>query len=99
LTVVQRVNLPPGCDGLNMQDGTRYTAPRAGGAVTVSDRHAHAITRQARGGDAGLLDGRFKGFLGTKRGRWCRSCRRLWNAWSAACPRCEADTVWEDEDA
>ncbi len=88
-----RVNLPPGCEGFNMQDGTRYSASQ-GGTVTVADRHAKAVTRQI-GGDAGLADGRFKGFLGTKRGRWCAACRRAWNAWSVTCPRCEADTVEE----
>lgn len=90
--MTQRVALPPGCDGLNMQDGTRYTAPQSGGTVTVADHHARAITRQSRGGDAGLVDGRFKGFLGTKRGRWCSACARIWNAWSRECPRCGAAT-------
>ena len=90
----KRVTLPPGCDGLNMQDGTRYSG-RSGGAVTVADEHAAAITRLTTGGDAGLVDGRFKGFLGTKAGRWCTECRRLWNAWSRTCPKCARPTVAE----
>lgn len=90
-----RVNLPPGCEGLNMQDGTRYTG--RSGAVTVADRHAAAVDKLTTGGDAGLVSGRFRGFLGTKRGRWCAFCRRLWNVWNVTCPRCEATT--EDDDA
>jgi len=89
----KRVNLPPGCDGLNMEDGTRYTASQAGGTVTVADRHARAVTKLATGGDGGLVDGRFKGFLGTKKGRWCPTCIRVWNAWNTTCPKCDGETV------
>jgi hypothetical protein len=94
--MVQRVNLPPGCEGLNMQDGTRYSG-KSGGTVTVEDRHAAAVTKLSTGGDGGLVDGRFKGFLGTKKGRWCGPCRRVWNAWSHSCPRCGGITESEDE--
>jgi hypothetical protein len=73
-----------------MQDGTRYAA-KAGGAVTVEDRHAAAVNRQI-GGDAGLAHAGFRGFLGTKTGRWCTACARLWNAWSHDCPRCGGAT-------
>lgn len=76
-----------------MQDGTRY-AGKAGGRVTVEDRHARAVTRQI-GGDGGLADGRFKGFLGTKKGRWCSSCARTWNAWNRECPKCKEMTIEE----
>lgn len=91
-----RVNLPPGCDGLNMEDGTRYTRNRRG-TVEVADRHAAAVNKQV-GGEGGLIGGAggFRGFLGTRRGRWCAACRRVWNAWSLSCPRCGEDTV-EDE--
>lgn len=92
-----RVNLPPGCEGLNMQDGKRYTAASAGGHVDVEDRHAAAIDRLSTGGDAGLVSGgRFRSFIGTRRGRWCPACSRVWNAWSHECPRCGADTVEDD---
>lgn len=90
-----RVNLPPGCDGLNMQDGTRYTRNRRG-SIEVSENHAAAVERQI-GGEGGLAYAAgFRGFLGTRRGRWCTACTRLWNAWSHECPRCGEPTV-EDE--
>jgi hypothetical protein len=89
------VNLPPGCEGLNLQDGTRYSA-RKGGAVTVSDEHAAAVARFS-GGDAAILDGRFRAFGGTRNGRWCQPCRRLWNAWNDACVKCGGETVPEAE--
>lgn len=90
-----RVNMPPGCEGFNMQDGTRYSG-KAGGTVTVEDRHARAVDRQI-GGDGGLAYGGFRGFVGTKRGRWCALCKRMWNAWNRTCPKCEQPTTEDDE--
>ena len=90
------VNLPAGCSGFNMQDGTNY-AGRPGGSVTVAEHHAAAIRRQV-GGDAGLTGhGSFRTFGGTKNGRWCQPCTRLWNSWNHACPKCGAETVPEAE--
>lgn len=83
-----KVTLPPGCSGFSMQDGTEYKG-RPGGHVTVADEHAPYIRRQV-GGDAGLVGHasfRVLG-LGTKKGRWCGTCKRTWQAWSAECPRC-----------
>lgn len=87
----RKVSLPPGCSGFTMEDGTNY-AGRRGGTVMVSEEHAPHIQRQV-GGDAGLvgLNG-FRTFIGTKKGRWCGTCSRTWNAWSDSCPRCGAAT-------
>jgi hypothetical protein len=89
-----QVNLPPGCRSLRMEDGTRYTAAREGGKVTVSDSHAAAIDRMDGNGTAGLVTASFRAFGGGKNGRWCKSCQpaRLWNAWNLTCPRCNAPT-------
>lgn len=90
-----QVNLPPGCEGFNMQDGTRY-AGKPGQRVTVEDRHAKAITKQI-GGDGGLAHAGFRGFLGTKKGRWCAACCRMWNAWNRECPKCGGETEADAE--
>jgi hypothetical protein len=81
------VNLPPGCRSLQMEDGTRYVAPRTGGRVTVADDHASAIDRLSGNGDAGLV-GRaaFHEYAAVKKaGRWCRRCNRLWYPWRTEC--------------
>lgn len=78
-----------------MEDGTRYTG-KAGGSVNVAEDHAAAVQRQI-GGDGGLAYAGFRGFVGTKRGRWCAACARIWNAWSHECPRCGELTVEEGE--
>lgn len=70
-----------------MEDGTRYDA-RKGGTVTVEDEHAGAVHHYS-GGDAAILNGSFRVFIGTKDGRWCPACGFSAQAWSATCPRCE----------
>ena len=90
-----RVNLPPGCSSLQMEDGSRYKAGRPGGAVTVSDSHAAAIDRVSGNGTAGLVSAGFRVFGSSpKAGRWCNHCQpaRLWNAWNDFCPKCNAPT-------
>jgi hypothetical protein len=91
------VNLPPGCRSLQMEDGKRYVASRAGGKVTVSDDHAAAIDRIPGNGTAGLVTGQFREYGGGKNGRWCVTCQpaRLWQPWSLSCPRCGAATESE----
>jgi hypothetical protein len=94
---VRQVNLPPGCRSLKLEDGTRYVAPREGGRVTVTDDHARAIDRMPGNGTAGLVTGMAGFALGTKKGRWCAPCHRVWNAWSELCPRCGLPTEPEQE--
>lgn len=90
------INLPAGCSGLQMTDGTNY-AGKPGGHVTVSDEHARHIRRET-GGDAGLTGhGSFRSFGAAKPGRWCGPCRRLWNCWNSTCPKCGTATVPEAE--
>lgn len=86
-----KVNLPPGCGGFTCADGTRYDA-RPGTSVVVSDRHADALDR-SQYAEKDLLTAKQPLSFGTKRGRWCQACRRVWNAWNDVCPRCGAETV------
>jgi hypothetical protein len=90
------VELPPGCKGLDMKDGTRYTARRGGGRVQVSDEHACSL-QEGQYGSTGLINAKGLIFLGTRRGRMCVPCgNRLWQAWSVLCPKCAEPTVeWE----
>lgn len=87
-----KVQLPPGCSGFDCKDGTKYTASRPGGTVTVEDRHANAINT-GQYGDTGLVSAKGALSFGTKRGQWCRVCNRLWNAWNRSCPKCGTATV------
>jgi hypothetical protein len=82
-----RITLPEGARAVNMADPRRYTAG-PGDQVEVSPGHAANIRRLAQRVRSGE---RFA--LGTRRGRHCGPCDRLWNVWSAACPRCGAATA------
>lgn len=86
-----KVQLPPGCKGFDCADGTKYTANRAGGSVTVEDRHAKAINT-GQYGEKGLVSAKGALSFGTRKGKHCQPCKRLWNAWNTECPRCGAPT-------
>jgi hypothetical protein len=91
-----RVSLPPGCTGIDFADGRRYNADRRG-SVQVADRHADTISKSWYQG-SGVIVAREQHHLGTRQGRWCRSCQpaRLWNAWNKVCGRCGAATTLEE---
>lgn len=85
-----RVTLPDGCTGIDMADGTRYT-PRPGQEhIEVNPAHAAAI-KSSRWGQMGLLPGEAFTF-GTRAGRLCAPCNRMWNAWTDTCHRCGQPT-------
>lgn len=86
----QRVELPPGCYGLECADGTKYDG-KPGTHVEVEDRHAKAIDKSQHAG-IGLLRSTRSYRLRTKAGRHCPGCGFSAQGWSLACPRCGADT-------
>jgi hypothetical protein len=90
--VTVKVQLPPGCSGFDCKDGTKYTAPRPGGSITVDDRHAKAIN-EGQFGEKGLVTATGQVSFGTKRGQRCERCARLWNAWNTECPKCGTPTT------
>lgn len=89
-----KVNLPPGCSGFDCKDGTKYTANRPGGSVTVSDRHASALNR-SQYAETDFISGKAQQTFGTKVGMRCNPCNRLWNRWNDTCPKCGTETTPE----
>src|SRR5580700_10617851 len=84
-----KVTLPDGCMGLEFSDGTKVDG-RAG-AAEVTETQArdidHSWYRRA-----GVMRGGPAFSFGTKAGRACRPCKRVWNAWNSLCPKCGAPT-------
>lgn len=80
-----RMELPDGCRGVDMATG-QYTA-RPGDTISVSPGNAAAIRQRA----ATVRRGERFAF-GTRRGRACTPCRRMWNAWNTVCPKCGEPT-------
>ena len=64
--------------------------------MDVEDHHAPYIDGMSGNGDAGLLSAKGAHYIGTKNGRWCAPCRRLWNSWNVTCVKCGAPTEPED---
>jgi len=90
------VRLPDGCSGLDMANGKRYDASQPGGTVEMTSADARYVNRSWYG-QAGVMHGGPQFTVGTRRGRWCRPCRRVWQAWSSQCPRCgEATSLLEE---
>lgn len=88
--------MPPGCFGLDLADGTKYTG-NPGTTLNVSDDHARAINKSWYG-SAGVMRGDEQYAVGTKAARVCLGCRpsRRWNLWTTTCPRCGAETSTEE---
>jgi hypothetical protein len=84
-----KVTLPDGCTGLEFADGTKIDG-RAG-VAEVSEHQAHDIDKSWYR-RSGVMRGGQAFSLGTRSGRRCLPCRRTWNSWSSACPRCGAAT-------
>ncbi len=91
------MQLPEGCFGLDMADGTRYSG-RPGDVVTVADEHASAINKSWYR-QAGVMRGEMTYAIGTRRARVCTTCRptRKWNLWNTTCPRCGQPTDIEEQ--
>lgn len=90
------VTLPPGCTGLDMADGTRYTPPRGREHVQIDDAHAHDLRNSQHAANGVVVAGAQFAF-GTRTGRTCGPCNRVWNSWSTTCPRCGDITQPEQE--
>lgn len=80
-----QITLPDGCRGVDMATG-QYTA-RPGDRIQVSPGNADIIRQRA----AQVRRGEAFAF-GTKRGRSCGPCGRVWNAWNTSCPKCQTST-------
>lgn len=91
-----KIQLPDGCRGLDMADGTKYTS-KPGDTVTVSDAHAKYI-KTSYYGQSGIMAGGERMSFGTKTARVCgnRCTPTRWNAWNAECPKCGTLTVEEN---
>jgi hypothetical protein len=83
-----RVELPPGCAGLDLPDGSILRPKELGGSVEVPDRYAQQAARALGKAPASL------GFAGARMGpatAICGSCgfnRFCWADRPDVCPRC-----------
>lgn len=86
----ERVSLPPGCAGFTTADGRTLPA-KAGSTMTLEDNDHARLMKSAHAANGLISNMSYR--LGTKKGRWCAKCLRLWQAWSLTCPKCGRDTV------
>jgi hypothetical protein len=87
------VNLPPGCQGLELGGRTYHgRGPNGGGYVNVPGDHA-ALIASVDTGDILSAGQRITGATGP--GRVCPGCGRRWYRWTATCHTCKAPTIAE----
>lgn len=89
-----RVTLPENCYGFDMGGSGKKISGKPGSHVEVSSSEARQI-KNSFAGQSGIVHGEQYSF-GTKKGRRCGPCKRLWNAWNHECPRCGGDTTIEE---
>jgi hypothetical protein len=91
-----RVQMPPGCVGFRDRNTGRSIDANRQGFVDLDDSDAKRLKKSFHSG-VGLVSTEETFSIGTKKGRWCRSCNRVWNAWNKICSKCGADTIPEEE--
>lgn len=85
-----RTKVPPGCVGFRTRDG-RTIDKNADGSVTLEGRDEQLFKKSVHKG-VGLVSTEETWTLGTKKGRYCKPCIRLWNVWNDVCPKCGKPT-------
>ena len=78
--------VPPGCEGLKLEDGTRYAAGRDGRIVVDRPDHARAIERVGHAG-GGHIHRVMVGAPARTPSKTCTVCRFVAYAWQANCPK------------
>lgn len=79
--------VPPGCEGLKLEDGSRYEAGRDGRIVVDRPDHAAAIERVGRTGGGHIHRVRVGSPTRTPYTE-CVPCRFRGYAWQSTCPKC-----------
>lgn len=85
-----KVTLPEGCTGLDFDNGSSVSGPQ-GSAVEVTDAQAREIDGSWYK-RSNVMNSSQRLSIGTKGGKYCTPCRRLWNAWNETCPKCGEPT-------
>jgi hypothetical protein len=78
---------PPGCTGLQMEDGTRYNAGRDGRIVVDRPDHQAHIERVGRNG-GGHVHRIMVGAPVRSASMECEPCRFVGYGWQRECPKC-----------
>lgn len=85
-----RVKLPPGCTGFRKASDNSVIDGKSGGTVTLEGPDEKSLLKSQHRA-IGLVTPE-TWTIGTKKGRYCVPCSRMWQAWSEVCPRCGCET-------
>lgn len=81
------LRVPPGCTGLQMQDGTRYNASRTGRLEDV-DRPDHVREIMRRSDESGgMISRAVYAAVADTSSRHCPECTFIGYGWQRECPK------------
>jgi hypothetical protein len=86
-----RVNLPPGCYGIEVA-GYKSRRVKPGSHLDIDNPRVARLIGKSSNTELGIISNKELVGIGTKAGRWCKPCKRLWQAWSETCPKCGLET-------
>ncbi len=80
------LRVPPGCTGLQMEDGSRYDASRSGRLVVDRPEHVKAIMK-ASAASGGPISRAVHGAPTGTPSRHCPVCTFIGYGWQQECPK------------
>lgn len=80
------LTVPPGCTGLQMQDGSRYEASRSGRLTVERPEHLKAIMRASEASGGPIAHTVYGAPTGTAT-RHCPVCAFIGYGWQSQCPK------------
>jgi hypothetical protein len=86
-----RINLPPGCYGVNIGP---FKTPKVkpGSSIDIDNPRVLKMIDKSSNSELGILSSRELVTIRTRNGMRCVPCNRLWQVWSKQCPKCGTDT-------
>lgn len=80
------LRVPPGCTGLQMEDGSRYNASRSGRLVVDRPDHVKQIMRASEASSGPIAHAMYGAPSGVET-RHCPECAFIGYGWQSDCPK------------
>jgi hypothetical protein len=80
------LRVPPGCTGLQMEDGSRYDASRSGRLTVDRPEHVKAIMKASEA-SGGPIARAIHGAPSGTSSRYCPECTFIGYGWQRDCPK------------
>lgn len=86
------LRVPPGCTGLQMDDGSRYDASRSGRLTVDRPEHIRQIIKASEASGGPIANAVYGAPVGTAT-RHCPECTFIGYGWQSQCPKGHGEMV------